>query len=61
MGKIVLMALALMLVIEGLLPFVVPHLWREMFRRVTAMTDGQIRFFGLTAMLIGVMLLYLSH
>ena len=47
-------ALALMLVIEGVLPFVAPRVWRETFRRVTAMSDGQIRFIGLGSMLAGV-------
>ncbi len=58
MGKLFLMAFALMLVIEGLLPFIVPHVWREMFRRIVAMTDGQIRFFGLSSILTGLVLLY---
>ncbi len=48
-----------MLVIEGILPFLVPGLWRDTFRRLTEMTDGQIRFIGLTSMLVGLMLLYL--
>ena len=54
-----LMAFALMLIIEGLLPFLAPKLWRDTFRRITQMSDGQIRFFGLTSMLIGVLLLFL--
>jgi len=54
-----LMAVALMLIIEGVLPFLAPNLWRETFRRITRMSDGQIRFFGLTSMLIGVLLLFL--
>jgi uncharacterized protein YjeT (DUF2065 family) len=57
MGKIFIMAFALMLVIEGALPFVAPSLWRDTFRRITQMSDGQIRFVGLTSMLIGVLLL----
>jgi uncharacterized protein YjeT (DUF2065 family) len=52
-----LLAFALMLVIEGLLPFAAPRVWRETFRRVTEMNDGQIRFIGLTSMLIGVALI----
>jgi uncharacterized protein YjeT (DUF2065 family) len=52
-----LMAFALMLVIEGLLPFLAPNLWRETFRRITQMSDGQIRFFGLSSMLAGLLLL----
>jgi len=54
-------AFALMLVIEGILPFLVPGLWRETFRRLTEMGDGQIRFLGLTSMLAGLLLLYLAR
>ena len=61
MGTTLLMALALMLVIEGLLQFLAPSLWRETFRRLMQLTDGQIRFFGLTSMLAGVLLLLLSR
>jgi uncharacterized protein YjeT (DUF2065 family) len=50
-------AFALMLVIEGVLPFLVPNLWRDTFRRLTEMSDGQIRFIGLTSMLTGLLLL----
>ena len=57
MGKTLLMAFALMLIVEGLLPFVVPQLWRDMFRRIIAMTDGQIRFIGLSSLVIGLLLL----
>jgi uncharacterized protein YjeT (DUF2065 family) len=57
MGSSLLMALALMLVIEGLLPFVAPRIWRETFLRITEMADGQIRFIGLSSMLLGLVLL----
>jgi uncharacterized protein YjeT (DUF2065 family) len=53
MGTTFLMAIALMLVIEGVLPFLLPKLWRETFRRITEFTDCQIRFFGLSSMLVG--------
>ena len=52
-----LMAFALMLVIEGVLPFLFPAQWREIFRRIIQFSDGQIRFFGLTSMLAGLLLL----
>ena len=52
-----LIALALMLVLEGLLPFLAPGRWRETFRRLITLSDGQIRFVGLTSMLIGLLLL----
>ena len=51
-------AFALMLVVEGLLPFISPPRWRSVFERVTRMTDGQIRFVGLSSMLAGLALLY---
>jgi uncharacterized protein len=52
-----LMALALMLILEGVLPFIAPNLWRDTFRKITQMTDGQIRFVGLSSMLVGLLLL----
>ena len=55
-----LMALALMLVIEGLLPFLAPKLWRETFQRLMQLSDGQIRFFGLTSMIGGLILLFIA-
>ena len=61
MGTTLLMALALMLVIEGLLPFLAPRLWRETFQRLMQLSDGQIRFFGLTSMIAGLLLLFVSR
>jgi uncharacterized protein len=55
----ILMAFALMLVLEGLLPFLVPGFWRETFQKLTEISDNQIRFIGLTSMLAGLLLLYL--
>ena len=57
MGTVFLMALALMLILEGVLPFLAPNLWRDTFRRITQMSDGQIRFVGLSSMLVGLLLL----
>jgi uncharacterized protein YjeT (DUF2065 family) len=57
MPSALLLAFALMLVIEGLLPFMAPRIWRDTFRRVTELSDGQIRFIGLTSMLIGLVLM----
>ena len=51
------MALALVLIIEGVLPFLAPSLWRDTFRRITQMSDGQIRFVGLSSMIVGLLLL----
>ena len=54
-----LIGLALMLVIEGIVPFLFPAMWREMFSKMVLLTDGQLRFVGISAMLAGLLLLYL--
>lgn len=56
-GSLLLAAFALMLVLEGLLPFLAPQAWRNTFRRVTELQDGQIRFIGLSSMIMGLVLL----
>jgi uncharacterized protein YjeT (DUF2065 family) len=61
MGDLLLGGLALMLVFEGLLPFLSPGMWRQIFERATQLTDGQIRFFGLSSMIIGLLLLLLWY
>lgn len=53
-----LIGLALMLVIEGIMPFLFPEWWRKTFRKLVALSDGQLRFVGITAMLAGLLLLY---
>jgi uncharacterized protein len=46
-------ACALVLVLEGLMPLLAPRVWRETFRRVTELSDGQLRFIGMASVLIG--------
>ncbi len=53
-------ALGLMLVVEGLLPLVSPASWRTTMQRIAELRDGQIRFVGLGAVLVGVLLLLLD-
>jgi uncharacterized protein YjeT (DUF2065 family) len=50
-------ALALLFILEGLLPFAAPSAWRTVMRRIGGMADGQIRFVGLAAILAGTGLL----
>ena len=52
-------AIALVLIIEGIVPFLSPSVWRDTFERLIKMSDGQIRFFGLSSMLVGLILLIL--
>ena len=56
---LLLSALALMLVVEGLLPFLSPPTWRKAFERAIQMSDGQIRFLGLSSMIAGLAALLL--
>lgn len=57
MATSLLMALGLMFVLEGVLPFLAPRLWRETFSRITQLRDGQLRFMGLASMLSGLVLI----
>ena len=57
MTESLLLAFGLMLVLEGVLPFLAPARWRETFRRLVEFSDGQIRFIGLTSMLIGLIVI----
>jgi len=60
-GDLLLGALALVLILEGLLPFLSPGAWRSVFQKATQMSDGQIRFIGLSSMVIGLLLLALLN
>lgn len=60
-GEIFVPALALMLVLEGVLPFLAPAAWREAFSRLIQLKDGQLRFMGLVSMLTGLLLLFLTR
>ena len=57
MGDLLLGALALMLVFEGLLPLISPTKWRQIFEKATRMSDGQIRFVGLVSVALGLLAL----
>jgi uncharacterized protein YjeT (DUF2065 family) len=54
-------AFGLMLVFEGLLPFIAPQAWRETFKRMIALKDGQLRFVGLVSIIGGLLLVLLSR
>ena len=51
-------ALALVLILEGILPFAAPRLWRVSFMRLTQLSDGQLRFVGLAAIAAGLLTLF---
>jgi len=54
-------AFGLMLVFEGLLPFIAPQAWRETFKRMIVLKDGQLRFVGLISIIGGLLLVLLSR
>lgn len=54
-------ALGLMLVIEGVLPLLLPQAWRDTFRRMIDLKDGQLRFVGLASVAVGLLLILLGQ
>lgn len=61
MSNTLLTALGLMLVIEGVLPLLLPQTWRDTFRRMVELKDGQLRFVGLMSIVGGLILILLSR
>ena len=57
MSNALLLALALVLIIEGLMPLLFPRQWRQLFQQIMALTDGQLRYIGLAAVAAGLLLL----
>ncbi len=53
-------ALALVLVLEGLFPFLAPGAWRRTFHKLLDLKDGQLRFFGLCSVLLGLVLMWVA-
>ena len=57
MGLLLASAVALVLILEGLLPFLNPGAWRRVFERALKLTDPQIRMLGLSSLAIGITIL----
>ena len=60
MNNTLLTALGLMLVSEGVLPLLMPQVWRDTFKRMVDLKDGQLRFVGLASIVGGLILILLS-
>ncbi len=60
-GTSFIIALGLVLILEGIVPLVFPQIWKDTFRRITSLEDGQLRFIGLMAVVSGVMVLFAMH
>ena len=59
MGRELAIAVALLLIVEGILPFLNPTGLRRVMLTLAQLTDAQLRFGGLSSMLLGVVLLYI--
>jgi len=59
MAQDLLAALCLVLVIEGIMPFLAPSSWRNMMLALSQTDDKNIRILGLVSMLLGAGLLFL--
>jgi uncharacterized protein YjeT (DUF2065 family) len=57
-GDTLWVAFGLMLIFEGIMPFVSPNGWRDKMAQLMVLQDGQIRFFGLVCVLAGVLMLW---
>jgi len=60
-GTSFIIALGLVLILEGIVPLLMPSLWKDTFRRITTLEDGQLRFIGLMAVVSGVVVLLAMH
>lgn len=54
-------ALSLVFVLEGIMPFLAPRMYRKMMRRLSEQDDRSMRYYGLAIMLVGVAILYIIH
>ena len=54
----ILTAIALVLIIEGMLPFIGPGKYKQLVAQVAQLSDNQLRTFGLSAMIAGLLLLF---
>lgn len=57
----ILTAIALLLVIEGMLPFVRPGLYKQLLAQIARVSDSQLRMYGLSAMIAGILLLFIMR
>lgn len=60
MTTTLLFAFGLMLVLEGVLPLVAPQAWRETFKRMIELKDGQLRFVGMFSMMVGLIIIFIA-
>lgn len=52
-------AIAMVFILEGVLPFLFPNMWRKMMAQATELNESHLRLIGLTSMIIGLVILWL--
>jgi hypothetical protein len=57
--SVLLSAIALVFVIEGIMPFLNPAIWRRTLLSISEMENGSLRIMGFISMIFGILLLYL--
>jgi uncharacterized protein len=55
---VLLTALGIVFILEGLLPFAAPALYQRMVQQIAALAPGQIRFYGLISVGLGLILVW---
>jgi uncharacterized protein YjeT (DUF2065 family) len=56
----IVLAIGLVLVIEGLFPLFFTKIWKDAFTRITNQKNGQIKFYGLLSVIIGIMIIFIG-
>jgi len=56
----IVLAIGLVLVIEGLFPLFFTQIWKEAFTKITNQKNGQIKFYGLLSVIIGIMIIFIG-
>ena len=56
-----LIAFSLMLILEGVIPFLYPHRWRKLVSQLATISPSRMRMMGLASMLVGVLMLWLVN
>ena len=60
MRDTIVLAIGLVLVIEGLFPLFFTQIWKDAFTRITNQKNGQIKFYGLLSVIIGIMIIFIG-
>jgi len=60
LGDSIVLAIGLVLLIEGLFPLFFTQIWKDAFIKITNQKNGQIKFYGLLSVIIGIMIIFIG-